>query len=171
MEIKRFKDVMLQYTTYLIRTAYYYVKDLQVAEDIVQEVFIKFYHNIDNYEERGEMKAYLTRMTINQSKDYLKSWSYRKIQIRNKIISQSIKKDINELIRKDEQLIIGEAILDLPLKYREVLIYYYFNDMSVLEISTLLAVSKSTINARLRQGREILKDKLSKIEWEVLLNE
>lgn len=45
---------MFQYTELLIRIAYGYVKDLHAAEDIVQEVFIKFYHYQKNYEERGE---------------------------------------------------------------------------------------------------------------------
>ena len=79
------KELMFQYTEYLIRLAYYYVKDLQAAEDIVQEVFIKFYNNQSNYEERGELKAFLTKMTVNKSKDYLKSWAYRKIQLQNKL--------------------------------------------------------------------------------------
>ena len=78
------KELMFQYTEYLIRLAYYYVKDLQAAEDIVQEVFIKFYDSQSNYEERGEVKAYLTKMTINKSKDYLKSWTYRKVKLQNK---------------------------------------------------------------------------------------
>lgn len=49
---------MDQHKVPLIRLAYYYVKDLQVAEDIVQEVFIKFHEKYEQYEERGELKAY-----------------------------------------------------------------------------------------------------------------
>ncbi len=73
--MKLLKEIMDQHTVPLIRLAYYYVKDLQVAEDIVKEVFIKFHEKHEQYEERGELKAYLTRMTINKSKDYLKSWT------------------------------------------------------------------------------------------------
>jgi len=79
------KELMFQHTEYLIRLAYYYVKDLQAAEDIVQEVFIKFYDSQSNYEERGEVKAFLTKMTANKSKDYLKSWMYRKVKLQNKL--------------------------------------------------------------------------------------
>ena len=70
------EEVMNEYTDSLFRIAFYYVKDTHVAEDIVQDVFIKFYYA--KYEEKGELKAYLSRMTANASKDYLKSWSYRK---------------------------------------------------------------------------------------------
>src|SRR5690606_11083928 len=62
---KELQELMYQYTEFLIRLAYYYVKDLQAAEDIVQEVFIKFYNSPSDYEERGELKAFLTKMTVN----------------------------------------------------------------------------------------------------------
>ena len=165
------KELMFQYTEPLIRLAYYYVKDLQVAEDIVQEVFIKFYHNQNHYEERGELKAFLTKMTINKSKDYLKSWAYRKVQLQHKLFSHATKRNLDELVRKDEQAIIGEAILELPLKQREVLIYFYFNEMTIMEIAHILSIPEGTVKTRLRRGKELLKNQLKGIEWEVLLNE
>lgn len=171
LTIHDLKELMLQYTESLIRLAYYYVKDLQAAEDIVQEVFIKFYHMQNSYEERGELKAYLTKMTVNKSKDYLKSWAYRKIQLQNKFFSTVGKRNADELVRKDEQAIIGEAILELPLKQREVLIYFYFNEMTITEVAHILSIPESTVKTRLRRGKELLRNQLKGIEWEVLLNE
>ena len=162
---------MLQFTEPLIRLAYYYVKDLQAAEDIVQEVFIKFYHNQNNYEERGELKAFLTTMTVNKSKDYLKSWTYKKVQVQNKLFSTASKRNTDELVRKDEQAIIGEVIPELPLKQREVLIYFYFNDMTIAEVAQILSIPEGTVKTRLRRSKELLRGKLKGIEWEALLNE
>ncbi len=165
------RDIMLQYTEPLIRIAYGYVKDLQAAEDIVQEVFIKFYHQQSNYEERGELKAFLTKMTVNKSKDYLKSWAYKKIQLHHKLFLLEGKKHVDELVRKDERSLIGDAILELPLKQREVLIHFYFNESSITEIAHILSIPESTVKTRLSRGRELLKGQLEGIEWEVLLNE
>ncbi|MDN4608851.1 sigma-70 family RNA polymerase sigma factor [Sporosarcina highlanderae] len=164
------KELMFQYTEYLIRLAYYYVKDLQAAEDIVQEVFIKFYDSQSNYEERGEVKAFLTKMTANKSKDYLKSWSYRKVKLQNKLFQTEPVIKSDELVRKDEETIIGEAILQLPLKQREVLIYFYFHEMTIVAIASLLTIPENTVKTRLRRGRELLRNQLIGIEWEVLLN-
>ena len=108
-------------------------------------------------------------MTANKSKDYLKSWTYKKVQLQ-KIFPSPSKIDSDGLVRKDEQTIVGDAILELPLKHREVLIYYYFNDMKIREIALLLSTPESTIKTRLRRGKELLKDELKDIEWEVLLN-
>lgn len=169
--ISELKEIMSQYTDTLIRIAYGYVKDLQVAEDIVQEAFIKFYHYQKRYEERGQLKAYLAKIVVNKSKDYLKSWAYRKIQLQNKYFSSDANRVYDELIRKDEESIIGEAILELPLKHREVLIYFYFDDMKISEVAQILSISESTVKTRLTRGRELLKSKLTGIQWEVLLNE
>ncbi|WP_274520215.1 RNA polymerase sigma factor [Lysinibacillus parviboronicapiens] len=56
-------------------------------------------------------------------------------------------------------------------KQREVLIYFYFEEMPVVEIAQLLNIPESTVKTRLRRGRELLKPKLEHIEWEVLLHE
>lgn len=81
---------MEQHTERLIRLAFYYVRDLQCAEDIVQDVFIKFYDHQQNYEERGELRAYLSKLVTNKSKDYLRSWTYRKIQVQQKILRSKL---------------------------------------------------------------------------------
>lgn len=169
--IHELKEIMNHYTEFLLRLAYGYVKDLQTAEDIVQEVFIKFYHHPHKYEERGQLKAYLAKITVNKCKDYLKSWTYRKIQLQSKWLSTTGKRSSDQMIRKDEQTIVGNAILELPLKQREVLIHFYFNDMTILEIAQLLSIPESTVKTRLTRGRDLLRNHLKGIEWEVLLNE
>lgn len=171
LEIKELEEIMQQHTERLIRLAFYYVKDLQSAEDIVQDVFIKIYDNQQNYEERGELRAYLSRLVINKSKDYLRSWTYRKIQVQQKIFAKQAVMKRDMLVQQDEQTLIENAILVLPLKQREVLIYFYFEEMPVIEIAELLSIPESTVKTRLRRGRELLKPKLQHIEWEVLLHE
>ncbi|AHN21774.1 MULTISPECIES: sigma-70 family RNA polymerase sigma factor [Lysinibacillus] len=171
MQVKELEEIMEQHTERLIRLAFYYVKDLQEAEDIVQDVFIKFYDNQQKYEERGELKAYLSRLVMNKSKDYLRSWTYRKIQVQQKIFAKQTISRRDMLVQQDEQTLIENAIFSLPLKQREVLSYFYFEDMPVAEIAKLLRIPDSTVKTRLRRGRKLLKPKLEHIEWEVLLHE
>lgn len=166
-----FSIMMEQHTERLLRIAYYYTKNIQTAEDIVQDVFIKFFDHQHLYQEQGELYAYLTRCTVNRSKDYLKSWYARKI-----LFQQSLRipvathaKDL--FVLQDEQAIISEAIMGLSLKHREVLVYYYFEDMTITEISRLLHIPESTVKTRMRRAKELLHTQLKDIEWEVLLHE
>ena len=166
-----FRQLMEQHTERLIRVAYYYTKDLQIAEDLVQDVFIKFYHKQSSLNNVVDISAYLTRMTINRCKDYLKSWHVRKVQFQQKWVEQVEKNEFNRFVQQDEEQIIGEAIMRLPLKHREALVYYYFEEMTIPSIAQLLQIPQSTVKTRLVRGRELLKAELQGIEWEVLLHE
>lgn len=152
------------HSEHLLRIAYYYTKNLHTAEDIVQDVFVKYSQS--NYEEQGKLHAYLTKMTINRSKDYLKSWSYRKIQLQEHLpVVPFFQK--NRVIQKELRLSIGETILSLPYKQREIIILYYYEEMNTTEIAGLLNLSESTVRSRLRRARDKLRTVLS-TDWEEL---
>ncbi|MCM3636986.1 sigma-70 family RNA polymerase sigma factor [Sporosarcina luteola] len=171
MDREDLAEIMVRHTEYLLRIAYGYVKDLHAAEGIVQEVFIKFCGNKGKYEERGELKAYLAKMTVNKSKDYLRSWNYRKVQLKTSLLPHEGKRNTDGLVKKDEQELIGEAILRLPLKQREVLVHFYFTEMTLAEIADVISIPVSTVKTRLTRGRELLRNQLQGIEWEVLNHE
>lgn len=105
-------------------------------------------------------------MTINRSKDYLKSWSYRKMQLQEQLPFVSfLQKD--RVVQKELQSAVGEAVLALPIKYREIIILYYYEELHTADIASLLQQPESTIRTRLRRAREKLRPVLSS-EWEEL---
>ncbi|MGE6488642.1 sigma-70 family RNA polymerase sigma factor [Paenisporosarcina sp. NPDC076898] len=168
---QKFQRIMQEHTDYLLRLAYLYIKDWPAAEDIVQDVFLAYYQKFEQFEERSSLKTYLAKMTINKCKDYLKSWRYRKQLITNSFSNQT-KKNRDRTIEEDEKLELADAILQLPLKYREVIIYYYFEELSVLEVAQLLSISDNTVKTRLKKSRALLKNQLKyTIQWEVLFHE
>lgn len=168
---QKFQLVMQEHSDYLLRLAYLYIKDWPAAEDIVQDVFLAYYQKFEQFEERSSLKTYLAKMTINKCKDYLKSWRYRKQILTNSFLNQS-KKIREKIIVEDEKLVLADAILQLPLKYREVIIYYYFEELSVLEVAQLLSISDNTVKTRLKKSRALLKNQLKHtIQWEVLFHE
>lgn len=160
---------MEEHAEHLLRLAYFYVKDRHVAEDIVQEVFIKFSSQM--YEERGLLRAYLSTVTINKSKDYLKSWHYKKIVLQEKLFPLRAKVHRDLLIEAEERSQIGAAILELPLQYREPILLYYFEELRIVEIASILDIPENTVKTRLRRAREALKPYLKQEEWEVLAHE
>lgn len=103
-------------------------------------------------------------MTINRCYDHLRSWSFKNIQISNKIalIFHGDNSTETLAITKNEKFMLGKEILTLALKYREVLILYYYKDLNVDEIATILNCSTNTVKTRLKRAREKLKVKLKK---------
>jgi RNA polymerase sigma factor (sigma-70 family) len=164
-----FKETMNHYSDDLLRLAYLYVKDWQVAEDIVQETFLAYYEKFEKFEHRASLKTYLVRITINKCKDYLKSWKYRKLSLTNQFFGG--KKDKTYTIQKEERLDIANAVLALPLHLREVIIHYYYEELSVLEVAEILSISDNTVKTRLRRARQLLREQLAQDEWEVLSHE
>lgn len=146
----------------LLRLAFTYVKSKEIAEDIVQDVLLKAFEKQQDFRGTASYRTYLYRMTINRSYDYLRSWSYKNTVLTMKIqtIFQGEGSAEKQALRNNEQQQIGHAVLTLPIKYREVIVLYYYKDMKVETIAEVLNCSINTVKTRLRRGREKLKYKL-----------
>lgn len=168
MEIE-IEDLMKEYTTYLLKLSYLYVGDRQIAEDIVQDVFLKLYRKFGTQIIADSPKSYIVRMTINQSKDYLKSWHAKKIKAMEMLGFDKSFHERNTLIEQEENVEIGLAVMKLPVKYRELIILYYFDEQSIPSISNMLHLPQGTVKTRLIKARRILKEMLQTDRWEVLL--
>lgn len=158
-----------QYADYLFHMAYMYTKDRFTAEEIVQDVFIKLYQS-RQFEGRSSIKTYLTRIAINKSHDYIRRQKVKSF-VSFEFWTGSEKSSEQQLIEQYEQDEMIQAILQLPLKYRQIVFLYYYEELKTDEIAQLLQMSASTVRTRLQRAREQLKLMLSPIEWEVLTNE
>ena len=75
------------------------------------------------------------------------------------------------LVAKDERSTLKDALFELPVRYREVVILYYYQELKVREIADILACSENTIKTRLHRARQMLQERLEKSEWEVLVDD
>ncbi|WP_332646761.1 RNA polymerase sigma factor [Lysinibacillus sp. 54212] len=164
------EELIYTYSDYLYRVAFIYTKDERAAEEVVQDVFFNFYRKRDQYNGTASLKTYLTKMTINRSYDYLRSWKRAK-WVFSERFKESTEGTEAKYIRCEERGEITRAVLTLPVKYREVLLLYYYEDFSVKEIAVFLNSPESTIKTRLQRAREKLKQVLPRQKWEVLAND
>ncbi|WP_274310344.1 sigma-70 family RNA polymerase sigma factor [Solibacillus daqui] len=158
--------LMKQHSAQLLRIAYYYTKNLHTAEDIVQDVFIKFYH-LKQPIDPTITERYLIKMTVNKAKDYLKSWHYQRLVFQEKWLSLKTSQQ-DALIVRDEEQLISDAVLSLPMKEREIVAYYYLEGLTLKAISELLQINENTLKSRLVKARKLLRVQLQEVEWEVL---
>lgn len=151
--------LMAEYGDVLVRLAFTYVRCRETAEDIVQEVFIKCYQKLDDFRGESSYKSWLYRITINTCKDYLKSWTFRNVKISNYITSlvKSQKSSETEYLIQEENYFISQCVISLPLKYREIIIFYYYEGLSINEISVLLNINQNTVKSRLLRGRDAVR--------------
>lgn len=161
------EKLMIEHGDELVRLAFSYVKDTEAAKDMVQNTFIKCYKNLDTYRFDAQIKTWLYRITINECKDYLKSWNYRMVQVKSfvnetaKSLLPSTEKAVLEKYYSDE---IKDTILSLPKMYREVVYLYYYDSLKTEEIAEILGISVNTVKTRLRRAKQGLKSIIKEAE-------
>ncbi len=134
----------------IVRVAFAFVKNLSDAEDIAQDVFLTYMQKCPAFSGEEHEKAWLFRVAVNKSKDFLKScWKKRVVPLTD---------DLSYMPREDFMLL--KTVLELNEKYRLPIYLYYFHDLSIKEIAYMLRTNPSTVGTRLERGRRIMKDKL-----------
>lgn len=158
--------LMNDYGDDLKRIAYAYMYDLSESEDIIQEVFLSCYRNLHSFRRESSYKTWLIRMTINTCKDYRKRWSFRNLIYRQKIDMELREPSAEQLsIQGERSRELIEAISGLPSKFKEVLILYYYEELTMKEISETLELSINTVKSRLLRGKQALHNKLEGSGW------
>jgi RNA polymerase sigma factor (sigma-70 family) len=155
--------LMEEYGDMVMRLAYTYVKQTQLAEDISQEVFISCYKELHRFQHRSSYKTWIYRITVNKCKDYLRSWSVRNISYKDligSILTIGTKSTESEVLEFEEKEDIFQRVLLLPVKLREIIILFYYEELSIDEISELLSINTNTVKTRLHRARASLKSSI-----------
>ena len=151
------KQVVEQYGEYLYHLCYLYVKDRQLAEEITQDVLVKYSIHKKDFRNDASLKTYLSRIAINCCHDEL-----RKLK-RKAFLSKFLPKGSNgpsveqSFITNETYSTLKDSVFALPIHYREVIVLFYYEEFEVNEIASLLNVSQNTIRTRIRRARELLK--------------
>lgn len=147
------KHLTEKYFDTVYRLALCQTKQKQYADDVTQEVFLRFFKTDKSFESEEHVKAWLIRVTLNCSKDiFLNSWFKKTAPL------SEVKDDIT--FDTEEKSELYYAVLDLPQKYKSVIHLFYYEDYSVSEIAKCMGIKESTVKSQLHRGREILKNKL-----------
>lgn len=143
-----FTEKVNSYKNMVFRLAITYLKNVQNAEDVTQDVFIKLYQNDKEFQSKEHEKAWLIRVTVNASKDVLKSaWMKKTVPIVGDIV-----------FKEKEDSDLYHAIHRLKPKYRTAIHLYYYEDYSVKEIAKIIEVTETAVQTRLHRARKQLKN-------------
>ena len=147
-EVERWGDMV--YRLALARTA-----SVPDAEDVFQEVFLRFFRHEDELDTDEHRKAWLIRCTVNRCKSLLASpWRRRTVPLETAA----------EVGVEDDYREVYSAVLSLPAKYRAAIHLYYFEGLSVAEMAQALGVPEGTVKSQLSRGRALLRDMLKEVE-------
>jgi RNA polymerase sigma-70 factor (ECF subfamily) len=161
------EEMMDWYGTLVLRTAYFYLSDRHLAEDISQEVFIRAFRSWTKFRGDSSVKTWLMKITINRCRDYLRLIRSTEIPSDTLITDGRITDNLEaEVINKINNTEILKHVLKLPLHYQEVLYLFYYLDFSTVEIAKATGDPEGTIRGRLYRGRKLLGEQLDKEGFE-----
>ncbi len=144
------RQIVEKYFDMIYRLALSQTKNREHADDVVQEVFLRYIRTDKAFESEEHIKAWLLRVTINCSHNvFSNSWMQKTVPISEDIVFDT-----------EEKSDVYYAVMELPQKYRAVIHLFYYEDMSVDEISKTLGINSSTIKSQLSRGRNLLRKKL-----------
>lgn len=156
---EKFGDIMERYEPKLMRYVVYLVHDEPMATDIVQETFIKSYKNLKSYNPKYKFSSWIYRIAHNEAMNAVK----RDKNIVNGLEIDELKEatyetsvilDIDRAILRGN---INKCLNGIDIKYREVIMLQYYENMKYSEIADVLHVPASTVGVWAARGKTMLK--------------
>lgn len=147
------RQMIETYQTPLLRMCYLYLHDAQLAEDAVQETFIKAVRSLERFRGESSMKTWLTRIAMRTCCDMRRGFWFRRVDRR--ITPEMLPEPQTDTDADEVELTV--AVMKLPPKEREVILLYYYQEMNVNEVADALGVTQPTVSYRLRRAREKLR--------------
>lgn len=147
-----------RYGDALLRSCYVWLKDAQLAEDAMQDTFLKAWQAMERFEQRGPAseKAWLMRIAINTCRDYLRGGWFQHVDRATPL--EELPPRLLGVTDEDRSTFL--TIMDLPLKHRHIILLYYYHGLTLRECAEALRVHHTTARHRLHQAEKALKAKL-----------
>lgn len=153
MNEKLLKRLMNDYGECILRTCFLYIGDYHLAQDAAQETFwkaLKAYPKLNSIENE---KAWLTKIAINCCKNIMRTSWFRCVTLDDNLLEKS-HTAMEDFIQKQS---LAEAIMLLKRNERQLIILYYYQGLSIKEISKILNRKENTISQQIKRVRMKLK--------------
>ena len=163
-DYQAFDLLVLKYQSRLISVAFKFVKDLQIAEDLVQDSFIKSFKSIDSFREDSTFYTWIYRITINTSKNYLVSKKKKDellqtdFSIAEDYAIGAVDQDTPEDLYQASELqnIIIQSLNELGDDTKTALTLREFDGLSYEQIAEVVNCPVGTVRSRIFRGREVI---------------
>lgn len=151
-EKAQFCDNIRLYQDLMYRIGFSILRNDEDTKDAVQESILKAFEHIESLKDNKKFKAWILKILTNTS--------YEMIRKRKDVLELTDEISENNSSIEDRlcnKITVLDIISNLDVKYREVIVLYYYEDMSIKEISQLMNLTEDNVKKRLSRGREKLK--------------
>lgn len=149
-----------QHQKSLLRLCFLWLGDRAMAEDAVQDTFLKAYRSYESFRGECSEKTWLTRIAVNTCRDMKRSCWFRLTDRR--VTPEDLPAAPAQPFDGGDAAALAEAIIRLPLRQREVILLYYYHNMTLVEIAGALGIHVSSVSGRMRHARARLRRALER---------
>lgn len=154
-----FRQLVMRYQARLVTLLYRYTGDQGRAEEIGQDVFLKLYRALPRLDVSQPLRPYLYRIAVNAAHDWARRggpWAAALGSFDDEADAESA--DSIQVDQVNERLTLEDAVMRLPLIYREVVSLHYGAGLAYSQIAQTLSISEETVRTRLRRALTLLRD-------------
>ncbi len=148
-----------QYCKAMFNTAYNFVKDDDIAQDVMQEAFIKAFKKIESFSGEATFGAWLKRIVVNQSLDWIKKQKIQTVELNDNIVYMADEEPL-EVDAEIKLSAIYKCIEELPQKCKNVVKLYLIEGYDHQEVAQILEISEVASRSQLSRGKSKLKELL-----------
>jgi len=164
------EQMFLVYRDDVFRFAYLVVRDATLAQDVVQETFLKVFRSINKFEFRSSFKSWLYRVAVNEAITLLRRRKIREeldpmpgaIQEHQRGRLERAWQPEEAVLDSEERRLLHVAIGRLDPVHRSVVVLKYFHEFSDSEIAAIIGCPPGTVESRLHRARELLRNHMAR---------
>ena len=170
--IKSYNQLVYRYKDRLFNYIYQFVRDIDLAEDLLQDTFLKLYTHKNSYREVAKFSTWIYTIAGNFAKTELRKFKRRKTYSNSDLsfddrefIVEDKSKTASEILYQNQlSKELNECLYELPLKFKTIIILRDIQELSYDEISTIVDLPLGTVKSRINRGRVKLHDCLQQNE-------
>lgn len=154
-----YEEIYRLYANDVLRISYFYLGNREKAEDVTQDVFVKLLQNRPELAP-GSEKAWLFKVALNRCKDLWRSSWLKRVVLGSPSFELYPAKD--EFSLHDDEEALLTAVHNLPSEFKEMILLFYYQNMSISEIASAMSLPEGTVSSRLSRARKKLEETLIK---------
>jgi len=167
-EVEPFGILVERYEAKIKRYAHKFLFNYDEADDVVQEVLIKAYTNIQSFDPQKRFSPWLYRIAHNEFINAIKKQGREPLPFFDPDVlfphPLAKQQTDDETNANDLREMLDKCLNKLKSKYREPLVLCYYEELSYKEIADILHIPQSTVGIRLKRGKQMIKNMITKLE-------
>ena len=159
-----FEGIVRRWQGPLVNMAWRYCRDRARAEEMAQDAFVRAWRGLKSWRRESSFSTWLFALAANVYRTELKRFPTVDLPI-EEIAEPARDADQHEAaVERGRNELVRKAVLMLPLRYREPMVLFYFQEMDVEATSRTMGVPEGTVKARLKRGRDLLRKRFPHLD-------